>query len=93
MHLEEIMFMDVAERRIGRSTDYQVQREHYSGKKGCHTLKNVLATNPTGKVIYLWETFEGDRRAVNLVFLGTQAEGVEVCLPKKKPKGKELSNF
>ncbi len=51
--------MDVAERRIGRSTDYQVQKEHYSSKKGTHTLKNLLITSLTQEVIYLGETFEG----------------------------------
>lgn len=52
-YVEVIMFMDVAERRIGRSTDYQVQKEYYSGKKGYHTLKNLLITNLEGEVIYL----------------------------------------
>jgi hypothetical protein len=30
-YTEVIMFMDVAERRIGRSPDYHVQKDHYSG--------------------------------------------------------------
>jgi hypothetical protein len=58
-YVEVIMFMDVAERRIGRSPDYQVQKEHYSGKKGCHTVKNLLIANIEGEIIYLGETFEG----------------------------------
>lgn len=110
--LEVIMFMDVAERRIGRSTDYQVQKAHYSGKKRCHTLKNLLITNLKGEIIYLGETFEGsihdktmyDQAAlkfphqwhslwVDLGFLGIQAAGVEVFMPEKKPKGKQLSKF
>lgn len=37
-YCEVSMFMDVTERRIGRSRDYQVQKEYYSGKKGCHTF-------------------------------------------------------
>lgn len=111
-YVEVIMFMDVAERRIGRSPDYHVQKDHYSGKKGCHTLKNLLITNLAGKVIYLGETFEGsvhdksmyDQAAlkfpdqwhslwVDLGFQGLKAEGVEVYIPEKKPKGKEISNF
>ena len=52
-YCEVIVFMDVAERRIGRSTDYQVQKEHYSGKKGFHTLKNLVITNLEQEVIYL----------------------------------------
>lgn len=57
--IEIVMFMDVTERRVGRSADYQVQKLHYSGKKGCHTLKNLLITTLEGEVIYLGETFEG----------------------------------
>ncbi|MDF9796263.1 hypothetical protein OKW21_002603 [Catalinimonas alkaloidigena] len=116
-YVELVMFMDVVERRIGRSPDYQVQKDHYSGKKGCHTLKNLLIANLEGELIYLGETFEGsvhdksmydqaelkfpDHRIaerwhslwVDLGFLGLKAEGVEVYMPEKKPKGKELSNF
>lgn len=106
------MFMDVAERRIGRSPDYQVQKDQYSGKKGFHTLKNLLISNLEGEIIYLGETFEGsvhDKKMydleefrfpnqrhflwVDLGFLGIEAEGVEIYMPEKKPKGKELSNF
>lgn len=53
------LLMDVAERRIGRSIDYQVQKEHYSTKKSTHTLKNLLITNLSQEVLYLGETFEG----------------------------------
>lgn len=53
------LLMDVAERRIGRSTDYQVQKDHYSNKKGTHTLKNLVITTLSQEVLYLGETFEG----------------------------------
>jgi hypothetical protein len=110
--VEVIMFMDVAERRIGRSTDYQVQKLHYSGKKRCHTLKNLLITTLEGEVIYLGETFEGSLHDktlydqaelefphqwhclwADLGFVGIQAEGVQVFMPQKKPKGKELTDY
>lgn len=45
--LTTALLMDVAERRIGRSIDYQVQRDHYSSKKSTHTLKNLVITNLT----------------------------------------------
>lgn len=35
----------------------------------------------------------GDRRAVDLGFLGIEAEGVRVFIPEKKPKGKELTQY
>ena len=57
--IEVVMLMDVTERAVGRSTDYEVQKLHYSGKKGYHTLKNLLITTLEGEVIYLGETFEG----------------------------------
>jgi hypothetical protein len=109
--MELIMFMDVTERRIGRATDDHVQRLHYSGKKGHHTLKNLLITNLSSEVIYLSETLEGsvhdktiydqaelkfpDRGHclwVDLGFLGVQEKYVEVFIPEKKPKGKELTD-
>lgn len=74
-YYQVIMFMDVTERRIGRSRDYQVQKEHYSGKKGCHTLKNLLITNLAGEIIYLGETFEGS------VHDKTMYEQAELCFP------------
>lgn len=57
--LTTALLMDVAERKIGRSIDYQVQKEHYSRKKGTHTLKNLVMTTLTQEVLYLGETFEG----------------------------------
>lgn len=57
--IEMVLLMDVTEREVGRSTDMQVQKEYYSGKKGYHTIKNILLTNGQGKVLYLGETFEG----------------------------------
>ena len=110
--IESVLFMDVAERRIGRSGDYQVQKLYYSGKKGYHTLKNLLITNLEGNVIFLGETWEGSTHDktmydaaelifpddeyslwVDLGFLGIEANGIEVILPEKKPKGRELTNY
>lgn len=57
--IETVFLMDVTERKIGRSTDMHVQKEHYSGKKGYHTIKNLVLTNQQGEVLYLGETAEG----------------------------------
>ena len=59
--LETVMLMDVTERRVGISTDYEVQKLHYSGKKGTHTLKNLLITDLEGQVLYLGESSEGSQ--------------------------------
>jgi hypothetical protein len=74
-YLEVSMFMDVTQRRIGRSKDYQVQKEYYSGKKRCHTIKNLLITNLAGEIIYLGETFEGS------IHDKTIYEQAELCFP------------
>lgn len=58
-YFEMALFMDVAERRIGCSADYQVQKEHYSRKKGTHTLKNLVITDSGKEVLYLGSTAEG----------------------------------
>lgn len=57
--IETVLMMDVTERKVGRSTDMHVQKEYYSGKKGYHTIKNLLLTNQQGEVLYLGETAEG----------------------------------
>lgn len=57
--IETVFWMDVTERKVGRSTDMHIQKEHYSGKKGYHTIKNLLITNQQGEVLYLGETAEG----------------------------------
>jgi hypothetical protein len=50
---------DVTERIINRSVDYEVQKDHFSGKKKAHTVKNLAFTDKTGYVYYLSETYQG----------------------------------
>jgi hypothetical protein len=40
--------VDATEQRVRRSSDYQTQREHYSGKKKCHTRKTQITVNEKG---------------------------------------------
>jgi len=42
--------VDATEQRVRRSSDYQTQREHYSGKKKCHTRKTQLIVNERGLI-------------------------------------------
>ena len=51
--------LDGTERPIERSTDHEVQQDHYSGKKKRHTVKNNLLIHLLGLVLYLSETVEG----------------------------------
>lgn len=64
--IETVLLMDVTERRIGRSTDAWVQQQYYSGKKGYHTIKNLLLTTYEGQIYYLGETMEGNQHDKSL---------------------------
>ena len=50
---------DGTERRIGRPQDPTEQTRYYSGKKKCHTVKNVLLINATLTILFLSGTYAG----------------------------------
>ncbi len=50
---------DGTERRIPRPQDADEQKSHYSGKKKCHTVKNVLLINRALHLCYLSPTVAG----------------------------------
>lgn len=52
-------YTDGVERAIPRSTDWQRQKEDYSGKKKQHTHKNTLFSTTNGRVHFLSRTYEG----------------------------------
>ena len=60
--------LDGTERRLQRPQDPLQQKAKYSGKKKCHTDKNILLVNENSKkVVYLSPTVEGkkhDKKAV-----------------------------
>lgn len=54
--------MDGTERRINRPADEDVQRFFYSGKKHCHTLKNIIVAGLDDRQIKgLSQTYEGKK--------------------------------
>jgi hypothetical protein len=53
------VFIDVTERPIRRPVQDEVQKEYYSGKKKRHTLKNLIISNETKKVLLLSDTKAG----------------------------------
>lgn len=57
----QVLYLDATERAVPRSVDSGRQRHEYSGKKGCHTNKNLLLTSEQGRVLYLSATVEGSR--------------------------------
>lgn len=54
--------LDGTERRCERPKEKQAQKRAYSGKKKCHTVKNVVVVNETtSKVVYLGPTEPGSK--------------------------------
>ena len=45
-----LAIVDATEQRVRRSSDAQIQREHYSGKKKCHTRKTQIMVNEQGRI-------------------------------------------
>jgi len=107
----QVLLLDATERPVPRSVNSERQGHEYSGKKGCHTNKNLLVSDEQGRVLYLSATVEGSRHdkaladeaelkfcqgqglLLDLGFVGYQPEGAQVCLPVRKPRGKELSDY
>lgn len=60
-HCPDLVFLlDATERPIQRPGDDGCQREHYSGKKKRHTVKNTVICTLTGRrVLYVGETTKG----------------------------------
>ncbi|OAD19993.1 transposase, IS4 family protein [Candidatus Thiomargarita nelsonii] len=106
------MFIDGTERPTQRASDYNLQKDYYSGKKKRHTLKNLTFSNSCHKILVLSNTQPGKNHdytlfkelnpqipsnVMNWVDLGFQGietdfPSLEVIIPKKKPRGKELTS-
>ena len=72
---------DGTERPIHRSTHPEEPHEYYSGKKKCHTLKNLLVINETCHVCFLSHTCEGKASAKSLAELaGYISPPAAVCI-------------
>jgi len=57
----EIYLHDGTERPIPRPKDNTKQKEFYSGKKKCHTVKNILIIGRLCKILFLTRTCEGKK--------------------------------
>jgi hypothetical protein len=55
----QLLLMDATERAVPRAIDEERQQHEYSGKKGCHTNKNLLVASEKGQVLYLSPTVAG----------------------------------
>lgn len=73
------ILIDGTERAVPRPVDNERQRYFYSGKKGCHTIKNNLIINKEQQVLYLSPTVEGklhDKALAEQMELNFPADGV-----------------
>jgi hypothetical protein len=61
--------MMALERPIHRPIDPEDQQDYYSGKKTCHTVKNLLIIDETGHICFLSATVEGKEHDKNLAEL------------------------
>jgi hypothetical protein len=56
------LLIDATEREIQRPSDNELQEFYYSGKAGCHTVKNIIVGGLNDRRIkYLGETVEGKK--------------------------------
>jgi DDE superfamily endonuclease len=62
---------DGTERPIQRPSDPEEQQEYYSGKKKCHTVKNLLVIDETCHICFLSEVVEDKEHDKNLAELAS----------------------
>jgi DDE superfamily endonuclease len=75
---------DGTERPIQRPTDPEEQQEYYSGKKKCHTLKNLVVINETCHICFLSHTYEGKASDKSLAELAGYTLPPGSCLYQDK---------
>jgi hypothetical protein len=75
---------DGTERPIHRPTDPEAQQEYDSGKKTCHTLKNLLVINETCYVCLLSHTAEGNASDKSLAEFAAYTVPPGSCLYQDK---------
>ncbi|WP_158552520.1 HARBI1 family protein [Spirosoma telluris] len=58
-HPDDTFNHDATERPIERKTDYEAQKEDYSGKSKAHTSKNEIVSDQASELLYVSPTYEG----------------------------------
>jgi hypothetical protein len=71
---------DGTERPIHRPKDPEEQQDHYSGKKKCHTVKNLLIIDETCHICFLSDTCEGKAHDKSLADLAGYTLPYGSCL-------------
>ncbi|NEP84625.1 MAG: transposase [Okeania sp. SIO3B3] len=63
----EQIIIDVTEQRIQRHENYEVQKEHYSGKQGAHTLKKLVISDESRRINFLSICYPGSIHDFNIL--------------------------
>lgn len=75
------LFIDGTERRTQRPKSNKKQKKNYSGKKKCHTRKNIIICNNKKEILYVSPTTCGKKHDFNI----TKNEGITQEIPPKIP--------
>ena len=66
---QDKFYLDGTERQVERSSDYDLQKDHYSGKKCTHMVKNDVLNDKNRHIWWISDTYEGavhDKKVMDL---------------------------
>ena len=92
----QVLLLDATERPVPRSVGAERQRHEYSGKKGCHSVKNLLVAAEQGQVLYLSPTVAGSMHdkaladEMELEFMAGQGLLLDLGFVGYAPKGAKV---
>jgi hypothetical protein len=62
-----VAIVDATEQRVQRSHDYATQKQYYSGKKKCHTIKTQIVVNEHGRIRHVSDSVPGSTHDLTLL--------------------------
>jgi hypothetical protein len=62
-----LAIVDATEQRVERSSDDATQKQHYSGKRKCHTLKTQVIVNEHGRIRHVSDSVPGSTHDLTLL--------------------------
>jgi DDE superfamily endonuclease/Helix-turn-helix of DDE superfamily endonuclease len=66
---QDKFYLDGTVRPVERSSDYELQKEHYTGKQCTHVVKNDILNDKNRKIWWISDTYEGsihDKKVMDL---------------------------
>lgn len=92
----QVLYLDATERPVARSVERERQAHEYSGKKGCHTIKNLVLSDQQGRIVYVSATVAGSMHdkaladEMELAFPADQGLLTDAGFQGYQPTGAEL---